>query len=62
MYMAIDFLPSQLPYDASLDFGKALREIVPEIAFSDATKPLAESGLPQYLQDATITLHGNLVS
>lgn len=44
--MAIDFLPSQLPYDASMDFGEALQEIIPEIAYSNPNKPLEESGLP----------------
>lgn len=46
MYMSIDFLPSQLPFDASLHFGDVLRDIIPEIAYSDPTKPLEESGLP----------------
>lgn len=46
MYMAIDFLPSQLPYDASLAFGNLLKKIVPEIAYSNPDKPLEESGLP----------------
>ncbi|KAM3133723.1 hypothetical protein pb186bvf_014132 [Paramecium bursaria] len=43
-----------------LAFGETIRDIVPEIALSDSKKPLAESGLPKYLQDATITLHGQL--
>ncbi|CAD8157332.1 unnamed protein product [Paramecium octaurelia] len=60
MYMSIDFLPSQLPYDASIDFGIALRDIVPHLAYSDSNKPLEESGLPVFLQNATITLHGQL--
>lgn len=49
MYMSIDFLPSQMPYEASMDFGKALRDIVPHLAYSDPTKPLEESGLPEFL-------------
>jgi alpha-aminoadipic semialdehyde synthase len=49
MYMSVDFLPSQLPYDASMSFGKLLIDIVPEIAYSDPTKSLEESGLPPYL-------------
>ncbi|CAK61140.1 unnamed protein product (macronuclear) [Paramecium tetraurelia] len=60
MYMSIDFLPSQMPYEASMDFGKALRNIVPYLAYSDPTKPLEESGLPEFLQNATVTLHGQL--
>lgn len=44
--MSIDFLPSQLPYDASLDFGTALKDIVHHLAYSDASKSLEESGLP----------------
>jgi len=47
--MSIDFLPSQMPYEASMDFGKALIDIVPHLAFSDPTKPLEESGLPEFL-------------
>ncbi|CAD8125386.1 unnamed protein product [Paramecium sonneborni] len=62
MYMSIDFLPSQMPYEASMDFGKALRDIVPYLAYSDPNKPLEESGLPQFLQNATVTLHGQLTS
>ena len=47
MYMSIDFLPSQIPYDASIHFGRVLVDIIPEIAYSDPTKPLEESGLSQ---------------
>jgi alpha-aminoadipic semialdehyde synthase len=47
--MSIDFLPSQLPYDASVHFGKLLVDIVPQIAYSDPKKSLQESGLPPYL-------------
>jgi len=50
MVMAIDFLPSLLPYDASkiyhnirgLELGKYLNKIVPEIALSDSSKPISE--------------------
>ncbi|CAK59477.1 unnamed protein product (macronuclear) [Paramecium tetraurelia] len=43
IYMTIAFLPSQMPYEASMDFGKALRDILPHLVYSDPTKRLEES-------------------
>lgn len=61
LVLAVDFLPCELPRDASLAFGDALTPLVPSLAKADLTGELAASGLPQSLQMATIAHRGSLM-
>ena len=58
--LAVDFLPCELPVDASQHFSHSLSPFVPTLARADFSKPLAESGLPPELQRATIVYQGQL--
>ena len=58
--LAVDFLPAELPVDASRHFSQALRPFMPALASADFSRPLAESGLPPELQRATIVYNGEL--
>lgn len=42
LYHAMDFLPCELAYDASSHFGSQLESFIPNIAYSQAEKPLDE--------------------
>lgn len=58
--LAVDFLPCELPVDASQHFSHSLSPFVPALARADFSKPLVESGLPPELQRATIVYQGQL--
>jgi alpha-aminoadipic semialdehyde synthase len=58
--LAVDTLPCELPVDASIDFSRALRPLVPALAAADFSVPLEASGLPPELQGATIVYRGKL--
>jgi len=58
--LAVDFLPCELPADASRHFGQALRPFIPALARADLGGALAASGLPPELQRATIVYRGEL--
>ncbi len=58
--LAVDFLPCELPADASRSFSQALRPLVPALDQADLGKPLEQSGLPPELQRATIVYRGEL--
>lgn len=58
--MSIDHLPCELSFDASNDFSRILKSLVPLIAGVSLDKPLHESGMSQLLQDATIVYRGEL--
>jgi alpha-aminoadipic semialdehyde synthase len=58
--LAVDTLPCELPVDASVDFSRALRPLIPALAKADFSAPLDESGLPPALQNATIVYRGKL--
>lgn len=58
--MAIDNLPCELSEDATAHFSRILRDMMPAITDIDLTQPLADSGLPRTLQDATIVYKGHL--
>ena len=58
--LAVDFLPCELPEDASLHFSAALRPFVPALAGADFSGDLAETGLPPELRAATIVYKGQL--
>ena len=58
--LAVDFLPCELPVDASQHFSADWSRFVPGLARADFTQPLAASGLPIELQRATIVYRGAL--
>ena len=58
--LAVDFLPCELPVDASNFFSKTLRDFIPALAKADLSADLAKSGLPPELQRATIVYRGKL--
>jgi len=58
--LAVDFLPCELPVDASEFFSRSLLPFIPALARTDFSADLAESGLPPELQRATIAYRGNL--
>ncbi len=58
--LAVDFLPCELPVDASTYFSQSLRPLLPALAGADFSQPLSKSGLPPELQRATIVYKGKL--
>ncbi len=58
--LAVDFLPCELPVDASNYFSHTLSPFLPALARADWSKPLEQSGLPPELQRATIVYRGQL--
>ena len=62
LYHSLDFLPSELPRDASQHFGQALEDFVKVLAWDDHSLPLSESSIPTELKEAVITCHGELTS
>jgi alpha-aminoadipic semialdehyde synthase len=58
--LAVDFLPCELPVDASEFFSRSLLPFIPALARTDFSADLADSGLPPELQRATIVYHGKL--
>lgn len=58
--LAIDFLPAELPLDASVHFSGTLSPFVPALARANFDGALADSGLPPELQRATIVHRGAL--
>ncbi|MBI4717148.1 MAG: hypothetical protein HY763_05030 [Planctomycetes bacterium] len=58
--LAVDFLPCELPVDASNFFSEALRPFVPALAAANLTAELSDTGLPPELQRATIVHRGRL--
>lgn len=58
--LAVDFLPCELPLDASTHFSQTLRPFLPALAQADFSRPLEKTGLPPELARATIVLRGEL--
>jgi alanine dehydrogenase len=58
--LAVDFLPCELPVDASEAFSEALLPFIGPLARADCSGPLADSGLPEELVRATIVYQGAL--
>jgi alpha-aminoadipic semialdehyde synthase len=58
--LAVDFLPCELPVDASDYFSRSLSPFMPAVAAADFSAELADSGLPPELQRATIVYRGQL--
>ncbi|EAS01335.1 lysine-ketoglutarate reductase saccharopine dehydrogenase enzyme, putative (macronuclear) [Tetrahymena thermophila SB210] len=60
LYLALDFLPCELPFDASTHFSNHLKEWIPNIAESDISLHIEESGLIDCIKRAVITHNGDL--
>ncbi len=58
--LAVDFLPCELPVDASIHFSRSLEPFVPGLARADFSGTLEQSGLPSELLRATIVYKGKL--
>ncbi len=58
--LAVDFLPCELPVDASNHFSNSFKPFVPGLAGADFSGSLEQSGLPNELQRATIVYKGRL--
>lgn len=58
--LAVDFLPCELPVDASRFFSTAMSPFVPPLAKADFSRDFASCGLPPELSRATIVYHGQL--
>lgn len=58
--LAVDFLPCEVPYDATMSFSAALSPFVPALATADFSKPLESCGLSPELTRATIVYRGKL--
>ncbi len=56
----MDFLPSELPRDASRHFSSKLLPFIPELANDDANVPFSDLGLRGEMKEAMITCHGQL--
>jgi len=54
LYLAIDFLPCELAFDASNHFSTNLKEWIPFLAESPFDESLNSSTLPPELQNAVI--------
>jgi alpha-aminoadipic semialdehyde synthase len=60
LYHPMDFLPSELPRDASLHFSTQLLPLLPDLVNDDANVPVTESTLRGEMKGAMITSHGAL--
>jgi saccharopine dehydrogenase (NAD+, L-lysine-forming) len=58
--LAVDILPSELPREASADFGRILRPFLPAIAQCDFAVPLEQCNLPSEIKRAVIAYQGQL--
>jgi len=58
--LAVDKLPSEIPFEASRDFGKALMPFIPELAKIDFSLSLAKLQMPRQFKSAVITHKGRL--
>lgn len=58
--LAVDFLPCELPYDATMAFSRALTPFMPGLAKADLSAPLDSAGLPPELERAVIVYRGAL--
>jgi alpha-aminoadipic semialdehyde synthase len=58
--MAIDFLPAELPRDASVYFSNVLKEFVPAIALADYGVEFEHLALPEPIKKALVLHRGKL--
>jgi len=60
LYQAVDHLPTELAYDASMHFADKLSPFIEKIALSDITKPIEEQDIDNEMRRAIITWNGKL--
>ncbi|CAG9315576.1 unnamed protein product [Blepharisma stoltei] len=60
LYHSMDFLPSELPRDASEHFSHKILGYVRELAWDNANKPFEEMSLHPEIKHAMETCHGDL--
>jgi len=58
--LAVDNLPCEFAYDASIFFSNTLKKFVPNILSANFTAPIDESGLDPEIQNAVIVYNGRL--
>ncbi|MCA9255636.1 MAG: hypothetical protein KDA33_08350 [Phycisphaerales bacterium] len=58
--LAVDFLPCEVSYDATVAFSLALTPFMPGLAGADFSRPLEQAGLPPELERAVIVYRGRL--
>jgi len=58
--MAVDILPSELPYDASTAFSNMLKPFIPMVTACDFSLPFENLNLPSSLKKALILHNGEL--
>lgn len=58
--LAVDFLPTELPLEASESFSRVLAPLVPRLARADYTQSFEALALPPELKRAVITHRGDL--
>lgn len=58
--LAVDILPSELPFEASEEFSKALAPILPALARADFSRPFDSLDLPAEIVRAVIVHQGEL--
>jgi alpha-aminoadipic semialdehyde synthase len=58
--MAVDKLPSELPFEASVSFGESLSPFVPTLATADFTDEFRHLHIPAEFKGAVIAHHGRL--
>ncbi len=62
LYLAIDYLPAELPKDASEHFSNHLVKFIPQIVQSDPLIKFQEQSLPSEIKKACITSNGELTT
>lgn len=58
--LAVDKLPTEIPREASIDFGKALLPFVPQLAAADYSRPVERLDICRPFQNALIAHRGEL--
>lgn len=58
--IAIDNLPTELPYDSSISFSNSLYPFIPRIVNADLEKPFDGAGFPDEIKRAVIVYKGEL--
>lgn len=59
-YLAVDFLPCELAFDAAMHFSKLLKGWIPDLVKSDQNLDIDEQGLIPELKRAVITSNRKL--
>jgi alpha-aminoadipic semialdehyde synthase len=61
LFHSVDFLPSELPFDASKHFGSVLRNHLKALAYDESSSlPFEAQTLPEVIKNAVVTCNGAL--